>query len=241
MNSARRIIDILEKIQEQKTYFDACKTLFKTSNTYEQLYFYKYFLSDLKNIEKVLKKTGKYKEHIHKEKLGAVAICISPNYLTKGPLTQQQIHLNDFSKKTNSVSSSIEFMEILESFLPDETLYDKEIEDLKLALKDRKKTNSPLDDILDDIDEAVFYYGYFGNIVIEDKFHKVLGNTIINIEKLKPAIKKFPIGFKIIVNFFDFYKKIKEVKEQAPALIEDIKKTLGAEDDTTELEIIDSE
>lgn len=238
MNSARRIIDILEKIKVEKVYFDACKSLFKTNDRYEQLYFYKYFLTDLKNIEKILKKTGKYKEHIHKDKLGIVAHCISPNYLEKSPLPQNQ---SLFNNKINSISSSIEFMEILESFLPDETLYDKEIEDLKLALKDRKKTNSPLDDILDDIDEAVFYYGYFGNIVIEDKFHKVLGNTIINIEKLKPAIKKFPAGFKIIVNFFDFYKKIKEVKEQAPALIEDIKKTLGAEDDTTELEIIDSE
>ncbi|MFX4252022.1 hypothetical protein ACOL21_04155 [Aliarcobacter butzleri] len=231
MNSAKRLLDVLKEIQKSKDYYKACEVLFNCKDTFLQLYFYKYFLNDLKNIEKILKDTGKYKEKIHKSKINLIAQSISPNYI-------EQIHFHygistvtdDYKKiKDKNISDlepAIEFLELMETFIPDEVFYDKDIEALRIALKDIEKTNSPLDDIIADIDEAVLYYGYFGNNIIEDKFHRVLGNTLINLEKIKPYIKKYSKTFKIIISFFDFYKKIKEIKEEVPVLVEYVKKEL---------------
>lgn len=240
MNSAKRIVDILKAIQEQKTYFDACKKLFSCDELYQQLYFYKYFLNDLKSIERVLKSTGKYKEDIHKKNLGLTAFCISPNYLEKEPSSSNII--NQHNKRINDINLAIEFMELMETFIPDETLYDKDIEALRIALKDVEKTNSPLDDIISDIDEAVLYYGYFGNNIIEDKFHRVIGNTVAYMDKIKPVIKKFPKVVKILIDFFEFYKKIKEIKEELPTLVEMIKKELDIKSDSIiDADILDVE
>ncbi len=241
MNSAKRIVDILKAIQEQKTYFDACKKLFSCDELYQQLYFYKYFLNDLKNIENILKSTGKYKEDIHKKRLGLTALCISPNYLDKEPISPIPIVVNEHNKRINDIGLAIEFMEIMETFIPDETLYNKDIEALRIALKDVEKTNSPLDDIIADIDEAILYYGYFGNNIIEDKFHRVLGNTLVNIEKIKPIIKKFPKTIKILIDFFELYKNIKEIKDEIPTLVAWVKKELIEDTDSIDADILDEE
>lgn len=242
MNSAKRIVDILKAVHEQKTYYDACKAIFSCDELYQQLYFYKYFLNDLKSIERVLKATGKYKEDIHKQKLGLTALCISPNYLDKNPTSSNPPVVNQHNKKINDISLAIEFMELMETFLPDETLYNKDIEALRIALKDVEKTNSPLDDIIADIDEAILYYGYFGNNIIEDKFHRVLGNTLVNIEKIKPIIKKFPKTIKILIDFFELYKNIKEIKEELPTLVAWVKKELEIKSDSIiDADILDEE
>lgn len=239
MNSAKRIVDILKAIQEQKTYFDACRKLFSCEELYQQLYFYKYFLNDLKSIERVLKSTGKYKEDIHKKNLGLTAFCLSPNYLEKEPSSSNII--NQHNKRINDINLAIEFMELMETFIPDETLYNKDIEALRIALKDVEKTNSPLDDIIADIDEAILYYGYFGNNIIEDKFHRVLGNTLVNIEKIKPIIKKFPKTIKILIDFFELYKNIKEIKDEIPTLVAWVKKELIEDTDSIDADILDEE
>lgn len=238
MNSAKRIVDILKAIKELRAYYDACKELFSCNELYQQLYFYKYFLNDLKSIERVLKATGKYKEDIHKQKLGLTALCISPNYLEKSPTSSNQA---EWHKKINDISLAIEFMELMETFMPDEILYNKDIEALRIALKDIEKTNSPLDDIIADIDEAVLYYGYFGNNIIEDKFHRVLGNTLVNIEKIKPIIKKFPKTIKILIDFFELYKNIKEIKEELPTLVAWVKKELIEDTEPIDADILDEE
>lgn len=238
MNSAKRIVDILKSIQKQRLYYDACKELFSCDELYQQLYFYKYFLNDLKNIENILKSTGKYKEDIHKKRLGLTALCISPNYLEKSPTSSNQA---EWQKKLNDISLAIEFMELMETFIPDETLYNKDIEALRIALKDVEKTNSPLDDIIADIDEAILYYGYFGNNIIEDKFHRVLGNTLVNMEKIKPIIKKFPKTIKILIDFFELYKNIKEIKEEVPTLVAWVKKELIEDTDSIDADILDEE
>lgn len=239
MNSAKRIVDILKAIQEQKTYFDACRKLFSCEELYQQLYFYKYFLNDLKSIERVLKSTGKYKEDIHKKNLGLTAFCISPNYLEKEPSSSNII--NQHNKRINDINLAIEFMELMETFIPDETLYNKDIEALRIALKDIEKTNSPLDDIIADINEAILYYGYFGNNIIEDKFHRVLGNTLVNMEKIKPIIKKFPKMIKILIDFFELYKNIKEIKDEIPTLVAWVKKELIEDTDSIDADILDEE
>lgn len=238
MNSAKRIVDILKAIKEDKTYFNACIRLFSCDELYQQLYFYKYFLNDLKSIERVLKSTGKYKENIHKKNLGLTAFCISPNYLEKVPSPS---NVNEHNKRINDISLAIEFMELMETFIPDETLYNKDIETLRIALKDVEKTNSPLDDIIADIDEAILYYGYFGNNIIEDKFHRVLGNTLVNMEKIKPIIKKFPKTIKILIDFFELYKNIKEIKEEIPTLVAWVKKELIEDTDSIDADILDEE
>lgn len=238
MNSAKRIVDILKSIQKQRLYYDACKELFSCDELYQQLYFYKYFLNDLKSIERILKATGKYKEDIHKQKLGFTALCISPNYLEKSPTSSNQA---EWQKKLNDINLAIEFMEIMETFIPDETLYNKDIEALRIALKDVEKTNSPLDDIIADIDEAILYYGYFGNNIIEDKFHRVLGNTLVNMEKIKPIIKKFPKMIKILIDFFELYKNIKEIKDEIPTLVAWVKKELIEDTDSIDADILDEE
>lgn len=238
MNSAKRIVDILNAVQEEKTYYDACKKLFSCNELYQQLYFYKYFLNDLKYVENTLKSTGKYKEEFHKPKLTLTAFCISPNYLDKQPISSNE---NQWHKKINDIGLVIEFMELMETFMPDETLYNKDIEALRIALKDIEKTNSPLDDIIADIDEAVLYYGYFGNNIIEDKFHRVLGNTLVNIEKIKPIIKKFPKTIKILIDFFELYKNIKEIKEEFPTLVAWVKKELIEDTDSIDAHILDEE
>lgn len=225
MNSAKRIIDILKTIQVEATYYKACIKLFSCTELYQQLYFYKYFLNDLKNVEHIVKKTGKFDETLYRTKLGITALCISPN----------------FAYDKERLITSIEFLSLIEPFIPDETLYDKDIEALRIALKDVEKTNSPLDDIIADIDEAILYYGYFGNNIIEDKFHRVLGNTLINIERIKPIIKKFPKTIKILIDFFEFYKKIKEIKEELPTLIESVKKELNSKSDSIDADILDEE
>lgn len=237
MNSAKRIVDILNSLQEEKTYYDACRRLFSCDELYQQLYFYKYFLNDLKYVENSLKSTGKYKEEIHKKKLALTAHCISPNYLEKQPSSSNII--NEHNKRINDVSLAIEFMELMETFMPDEVLYDKDIEALRIALKDIEKTNSPLDDIITDIDEAVLYYGYFGNNIIEDKFHRVIGNTLVNMENIKPVLKKFPKVFKVIIKFFDVYKKMKEIKEEVPNIIEWARKELLEDLSSIEVEILE--
>ena len=109
------------------------------------------------------------------------------------------------------------------------------------ALKDIEKTNSPLDDIIADIDEAILYYGYFGNNIIEDKFHRVLGNTLVNIDKIKPIIKKFPKAIKILIDFFELYKNIKEIKEEIPTLVAWVKKELIEDTDSIDADILDEE
>lgn len=231
MNSAKRLLDVLKEIQKSKDYYKACEVLFNCKDTFLQLYFYKYFLNDLKNIGKILKDTGKYKENIHKSKINLVAQSISPNYIETvnfgygiSEITNEYRRIKE--QKVSNLQPAIEFLELMETFIPDEVFYDKDIEALRIALKDIEKTNSPLDDIIADIDEAVLYYGYFGNNIIEDKFHRVLGNTLINLEKIKPYIKKYSKTFKIIIMFFDFYKKIKEIKEEVPVLVEYVKKEL---------------
>lgn len=247
MNSAKRLLDILNVIKTERNYYKACEILFNCKDTFLQLYFYKYFLNDIKNIEKILKDTGKYKEHIHKSKITLVAQSISPNYVEKinipSSIPQELIPIiNKHKTSIDGLLLAIEFMELMETFIPDETLYNKDIEALRMALKDVEKTNSPLDDIIVDIDEAVLYYGYFGNNIIEDKFHRVLGNTLVNMEKIKPIIKKFPKTIKILIDFFEFYKKIKEIKEELPVLIEMIKKELDIKSDSIiDADILDEE
>ncbi|MFW2585582.1 hypothetical protein [Aliarcobacter butzleri] len=231
MNSAKRLLDVLKEIQKSKDYYKACEVLFNCKDIFLQLYFYKYFLNDLKNIERILKDTGKYKENIHKSQINLIAKSISPNYIEEVNFNYNLSNNSDAykrvkDKKISDLEPAIYFMELMETFIPDEVFYDKDIEALRIALKDIEKTNSPLDDIIADIDEAVLYYGYFGNNIIEDKFHRVLGNTLINLEKIKPYIKKYSKTFKIIISFFDFYKKIKEIKEEVPVLVEYVKKEL---------------
>lgn len=246
MNSAKRLLDILKTIEKEANYYKACEILFNCKDTFLQLYFYKYFLNDLKNIEKILKDTGKYKENIHKSKIDLVAISISPNYVEEVNYDYSISSITDSYKRKKELSivnltGAIEFLELMETFIPDEVFYDKDIEALRVALKDIEKTNSPLDDIIADIDEAVLYYGYFGNNIIEDKFHRVLGNTLINLEKIKPYIKQFPKPFKIILGFFEVYKKIKEIKEEIPVLLEYVKKELIEDSDSIDAEILTEE
>ena len=149
------------------------------------------------------------------------------------PINVLPISLND--------SSVPSYPFLISTFIPDEVFYDKDIEALRVALKDIEKTNSPLDDIIADIDEAVLYYGYFGNNIIEDKFHRVLGNTLINLEKIKPYIKQFPKPFKIILGFFEVYKKIKEIKEEVPVLLAYVKKELIEDSESIDAEILNKE
>lgn len=227
MNSAKRIIDILQAVKERQTYYEACRTLFSCDELYQQLYFYKYFINDLKNVEKALRATGKYKESIHKKNLGLCAVCISPNYTLKSPPSNL---VAEHNKKQNEILKAIEFMELMETFIPDETLYNEDIEALRIALKDVKKTNTPLDEIIKEIDEAVLYYGYFGNNIIEDKFHIVIGSTYANIDTIKVVIKKFPKAFNVLIEFFELYKKIKEIKKEVPTLLEYVKKELDCID-----------
>lgn len=246
MNSAKRLLDILKTIEKEANYYKACEILFNCKDTFLQLYFYKYFLNDLKNIEKILKDTGKYKENIHKSKIDLVAISISPNYVEEVNYDYSISHITDSYKRKKELSivnltEAIEFLELMETFIPDEVFYDKDIEALRVALKDIQKTNSPLDDIIADIDEAVLYYGYFGNNIIEDKFHRVLGNTLINLEKIKPYIKQFPKLFKIILGFFEVYKKIKEIKEEIPVLLEYVKKELNENSEPIDAELLTEE
>lgn len=246
MNSAKRLLDILQAIKKERDYYKACEILFNCKDTFSQLNFYKYFLNDLKNIEKILKDTGKYKENIHKSKIDLVAISISPNYIQQINLPRAvPSELDSLIRKhklsIDGLSPAIEFLELMETFIPDEVFYDKDIEALRVALKDIEKTNSPLDDIIADIDEAVLYYGYFGNNIIEDKFHRVLGNTLINLEKIKPYIKQFPKPFKIILGFFEVYKKIKEIKEEIPVLLEYVKKELIEDSESIDAEILTEE
>lgn len=246
MNSAKRLLDILKTIEKEANYYKACEILFNCKDTFLQLYFYKYFLNDLKNIEKILKDTGKYKENIHKSKIDLVAISISPNYVEEVNYDYSISSITDSYKRKKELSivnltGAIEFLELMETFIPDEVFYDKDIEALRVALKDIEKTNSPLDDIIADIDEAILYYGYFGNNIIEDKFHRVLGNTLINLEKIKPYIKQFPKPFKIILGFFEVYKKIKEIKEEIPVLLEYVKKELIEDSDSIDAEILTEE
>lgn len=233
MNSAKRLLDVLKEIQKSKDYYKACEILFNCQDTFLHLYFYKYFLADIKMIEKLLKSTGKYKENIHSKKIKLIAMSISPNFIQNRDIEDLKSSnleilnkklFNLLQNKIQNIEDSITFLETIEAFLPDEVFYDKDIEALRIALKDIEKTNSPLDDIIADIDEAVLYYGYFGNNIIEDKFHRVLGNTLINLDKIKPYIKKYSKTFKIIIMFFDFYKKIKEIKEEIPVLVEYVKK-----------------
>lgn len=246
MNSAKRLLDILKTIEKEANYYKACEILFNCKDTFLQLYFYKYFLNDLKNIEKILKDTGKYKENIHKSKIDLVAISISPNYVEEVNYDYSISSITDSYKRKKELSivnltGAIEFLELMETFIPDEVFYDKDIEALRVALKDIEKTNSPLDDIIADIDEAVLYYGYFGNNIIEDKFHRVLGNTLINLEKIKPYIKQFPKPFKIILGFFEVYKKIKEIKEEIPVLLEYVKKELIEDSEPIDAELLTEE
>ncbi len=246
MNSAKRLLDILKTIEKEANYYKACEILFNCKDTFLQLYFYKYFLNDLKNIERILKDTGKYKENIHKSKIDLVAISISPNYVEEVNYDYSISSITDSYKRKKELSivnltGAIEFLELMETFIPDEVFYDKDIEALRVALKDIEKTNSPLDDIIADIDEAILYYGYFGNNIIEDKFHRVLGNTLINLEKIKPYIKQFPKPFKIILGFFEVYKKIKEIKEEIPVLLEYVKKELIEDSDSIDAEILTEE
>lgn len=246
MNSAKRLLDILKTIEKEANYYKACEILFNCKDTFLQLYFYKYFLNDLKNIERILKDTGKYKENIHKSKIDLVAISISPNYVEEVNYDYSISSITDSYKRKKELSivnltGAIEFLELMETFIPDEVFYDKDIEALRIALKDIEKTNSPLDDIIADIDEAVLYYGYFGNNIIEDKFHRVLGNTLINLEKIKPYIKQFPKPFKIILGFFEVYKKIKEIKEEIPVLLEYVKKELIEDSESIDAEILTEE
>jgi|GEM_PF-6595652 len=240
MNSAKRLTDILKTISKEKDYYKACEVLFSCNDTYSHLYFYRYFLNDLKHIEKILKKTGKYKENIHKSKIDLVALSISPNYIEQVDYpysisSSTDEYKREKEQRLTNLPLAIEFMELMETFIIDETLYSQDIEALRIALKDIKKTNTPLDEIITQIDEAVLYYGYFGNNIIEDKLHKVLGITCVNMDKIKLWSKQFPKAFKIIINFFDFYKKMKEIKEEIPILLDSIVKLIK------NIDLIDSE
>lgn len=250
MNSAKRLLDILKTIEKEANYYKACEILFNCKDTFSQLNFYKYFLNDIKNIEQLLKNTGKYKEDIYSKRISLLSISVSPNYIepqdiklvkSSIPTALLKEYPNLIANKLGKIENSIDFLETIESFLPDEVFYDKDIEALRIALKDIEKTNSPLDDIIADIDEAVLYYGYFGNNIIEDKFHRVLGNTLINLEKIKPYIKQFPKPFKIILGFFEVYKKIKEIKEEIPVLLEYVKKELIEDSESIDAEILTEE
>lgn len=231
MNSAKRILDILKEIQSTKNYYKACEKLFNCEDAFLQLYFYRYFLNDLKSIEKALIDTEKYKEHIHKDKIELVAKLISPNYILDDKLPNSiQSDLSflaiRYKEREAELMKAIEFMELVESFIPNEVFYSDEIEKLRVYLKGLQKTDTFLDSILQEIDEAVLYYGYFGNNIIEDKFHKVLGKILVNTDKIKPYIKKFSKVIEIILLFIDFYKKTKELKEDATLLLEWAKKEL---------------
>jgi len=108
-------------------------------------------------------------------------------------------------------------------------------------LKGIKKTNNPLDEIIAQIDEAVLYYGYFGDNIVEDKLHQVLGITCIHMDKIKVWVKQFPKTFKIVINFFEFYKKMKEIKEEVPNLLDYIGNLVNTKTDLLDSNILNED
>ena len=57
MNSAKRLLDILQAIKKERDYYKACEILFNCKDTFSQLNFYKYFFFFFKNIKKILRDT----------------------------------------------------------------------------------------------------------------------------------------------------------------------------------------
>lgn len=201
MNSAKRLADLVKSLQTTKNYSTSILALFKIEEQYERLMIHRYFLNDIKNIERVLKQKGKYKI-IHQNKLSNLAEFISPFF--------NSFHIAAYQETSN-------YIETIESFFEDEVLYNEDIEKIRTALKGISKTDTVLDLILDDIDDLANYYGYFGNTIVEEKSAKIISKTFINFEVLKDLGLKYKKHIKIIVLFYSFYKKIKstvsEVRE----------------------------
>ena len=195
--------------------------IFKIDDKFDQLMLYKYFLNDIKNIERTLKERKKYKDVYH-QKLTKISNFISPNY-------------KEYDLQTNF--TILDDLEMIESFLDDETLYNEHIEKIRISLKGFKETGTFLDFIIKDIDEAITYYGFFGENILDDKFNSTFSQSFINKEKILELSKKYSKTVKIIINFFETYQKIKNIPTKVIGLVNDIKTVLPNDEVIEDIEI----
>ena len=206
MNSAKRLIDITESLKTTSNYFETIRRLFKLDDKYDQLMIYKYFLNDVRNIKNILIEREKYKD-VYQKKLTHISNFISPNFKDH----TLPIYLN-----------LLEDLEMIESFLDDEVNYHEDIEKLRISLNGIEKSNTILDGIINDIDELVRYYGYFGANILEDKSNSIISKSFINKDEIKALAIKHSEHVKIIVKFFAFYQKTKNTYNDIKVLASDI-------------------
>ncbi len=223
MNSASRLLTIIKELETRGNYFSTVKSLFKIDDTYSQLMFFQYFLKDTNNVKTILEQRGKYNK-IFDNKLINITSVITPNY--------------DLRNRKHIISSSLEDLHMWNCLFDDEKIYESDIEKLKLQLNSIEKTGTFLDDFIKEIDEAVKYYSFFGEMILDDKFNDVYAQSFIKKDKIIELAKKHKKAVTIILNFFDVYIKIKKLPEHILLIVNDVKKAINYSSDE---EVIDAE
>ena len=206
--------------------------MFDISDRYEQIMLYRYFLNDIKHIERHIKTKNKFSK-VHGGKLETIANCISPNF------KYHSIHESGYSKQSAVITSLLVYLETIDVALDSEKLYNEDIEKIRIALKGIKRSDTLLDDIIDDIRDTVMYYGHFGNNILEDKFHSVFSISFVNRDRIKELSKKHQNIVKVLIMFFKTYKKIKNIKGELIELLEYVETYFPESEE--EMEVIEDE